>query len=39
VLGIHLLIGRDWETIAQNSARNLQEDRVRMFNAVLERPL
>jgi ubiquinone/menaquinone biosynthesis C-methylase UbiE len=39
VLGIHLLIGRDWEAIAQNSARNLQEDRVRMFNAVLERPL
>ncbi len=37
-LGIHLLIGRDWEKIAQNSARNLQEDRTRLFNAVLERP-
>jgi SAM-dependent methyltransferase len=37
VLGIHLLIGRDWETIARNSARNLQEDRTRLFNAVLER--
>jgi ubiquinone/menaquinone biosynthesis C-methylase UbiE len=36
-LGIHLLIGRDWEAIAQNSARNLQEDRTRLFNAVLER--
>lgn len=37
-LGIHLLTGRDWEAIAQNSARNLQEDRTRLFNAVLERP-
>src|SRR5438132_4329601 len=36
-LGIHLLIGRDWETIARNSARNLQEDRTRLFNAVLQR--
>jgi MPBQ/MSBQ methyltransferase len=37
-LGIHLLIGCDWEAIAQNSARNLQEDRTRLFNAVLGRP-
>jgi hypothetical protein len=37
VLGIHLLIARDWDAIAQNSARNLQEDRTRLFNAVLER--
>jgi SAM-dependent methyltransferase len=37
VLGIHLLIGSDWEAIAKNSARNLQEDRTRLFNAVLER--
>jgi SAM-dependent methyltransferase len=37
VLGIHLLIPRDWEAIARNSARNLQEDRTRLFNAVLER--
>jgi MPBQ/MSBQ methyltransferase len=36
-LGIHLLIGSDWEAIARNSARNLQEDRTRLFNAVLER--
>jgi ubiquinone/menaquinone biosynthesis C-methylase UbiE len=36
-LGIHLLIGRDSEAIARNSARNLQEDRTRLFNAVLER--
>ena len=36
-LGIHLLIGRDWEAIARNSARNLEEDRTRLFNAVLER--
>jgi hypothetical protein len=37
VLGIHLLIPRDWDAIARNSARNLQEDRTRLFNAVLER--
>ena len=37
VLGIHLLIPRDWEAIARNSAQNLQEDRTRLFNAVLER--
>ena len=36
-LGIHLLIPRDWQAIARNSARNLQEDRTRLFNAVLER--
>jgi len=36
-LGIHLLIGSDWEAIAKNSARNLKEDRTRLFNAVLER--
>jgi MPBQ/MSBQ methyltransferase len=39
-LGIHLLLGHhDWEAIAQNSARNLEEDRTRLFNAVLERPV
>jgi SAM-dependent methyltransferase len=37
VLGIHLLIGADWATVARNSARNYAEDRVRLFNAVLER--
>ena len=36
-LGIHLLVGSDWAAIARNSARNYQEDRVRLFNAVLER--
>jgi SAM-dependent methyltransferase len=36
-LGIHLLVGPDWPAIARNSARNYQEDRVRLFNAVLER--
>jgi SAM-dependent methyltransferase len=37
LLGIHLLVGPDWVAIARNSARNYQEDRVRLFNAVLER--
>jgi SAM-dependent methyltransferase len=36
-LGIHLLFGSDWQAIARNSARNLEEDRTRLFNAVLER--
>jgi len=36
-LGIHLLVGPDWAAIARNSARNYEEDRVRLFNAVLER--
>ena len=36
-LGIHLLVGPAWAAIARNSARNYQEDRVRLFNAVLER--
>jgi SAM-dependent methyltransferase len=36
-LGIHLLIGADWAAVARNSARNYEEDRVRLFNAVLER--
>ena len=38
LLGIHLLIGPDWAAVARNSARNYQEDRARLFNAVLERP-
>jgi len=36
-LGIHLLVGADWAKVARNSARNYAEDRVRLFNAVLER--
>jgi len=36
-LGIHLLVGPDWAEVARNSARNYVEDRVRLFNAVLER--
>jgi SAM-dependent methyltransferase len=36
-LGIHLLVGPEWAAIARNSAQNYQEDRVRLFNAVLER--
>ena len=36
-VGVDLLVGPDWAEIARNSARNYQEDRVRLFNAVLKR--
>jgi SAM-dependent methyltransferase len=37
VLGTHLLLGDDWPAMFQNSARNLEERRTELFNAVLER--
>jgi len=36
-LGTHLLLGEDWPAMFQNSARNLEERRTELFNAVLER--
>jgi MPBQ/MSBQ methyltransferase len=36
-LGTHLLLGADWPAMFQNSARNLEEHRTELFNAVLER--
>ena len=36
-LGIHLILGEDWREMARNSARNLEEQRTRLFNAVLQR--
>jgi SAM-dependent methyltransferase len=36
-LGTHLLLGDDWRAMFENSARNLQERRTELFNAVLER--
>jgi hypothetical protein len=36
-LGTHLILGADWQAMARNSARNLEEHRTRLFNAVLER--
>src|SRR5215469_5440679 len=38
-LGTHLILGPDWQMMARNSARNLEEGRTRLFNAVLERPI
>jgi SAM-dependent methyltransferase len=35
-LGTHLILGVDWQAMARNSARNLEEGRTRLFNAVLE---
>ena len=37
VLGTHLLLGADWQAMFRNSARNLEEHRTELFNAVLER--
>jgi SAM-dependent methyltransferase len=37
VLGTHLIIGDDWRAMFGNSARNLEERRTELFNAVLER--
>src|SRR5437667_766368 len=36
-LGTHLILGPDWQAMARNSARNLEEGRVALFNAVAER--
>jgi SAM-dependent methyltransferase len=37
VLGTHLLLGADWPAMFRNSARNLEERRTELFNAVLQR--
>jgi len=36
-LGTHLILGADWQAMFRNSARNLEEGRTLLFNAVLER--
>jgi SAM-dependent methyltransferase len=36
-LGTHLILGIDWRAMFENSARNLDERRTELFNAVLER--
>lgn len=36
-LGTHLILGEDWRAMFRNSARNLEERRTELFNAVLER--
>ena len=36
-LGTHLILGSNWQAMARNSTRNLEERRVALFNAVLER--
>jgi ubiquinone/menaquinone biosynthesis C-methylase UbiE len=37
VLGTHLILGGDWQAMFGNAARNLEERRTELFNAVLER--
>jgi ubiquinone/menaquinone biosynthesis C-methylase UbiE len=36
-LGLHIVIGEAFPTVTKNMLRNLQEDRLKLFNAVLER--
>jgi SAM-dependent methyltransferase len=36
-LGTHLILGDDWRAMFRNSARNLEEHRTELFNAILER--
>ncbi len=36
-LGTHLILGDDWRAMFRNSARNLEERRTELFNAILER--
>ncbi len=37
-LGLHLLMEPEWATMVANQVRNLEEDRIRLLQAVLERP-
>ena len=36
-LGLHIMIGPDFPTVSKNMLRNLEEHRIRLINAVLER--
>jgi hypothetical protein len=36
-LGIHILIGPNFPTVSKNMVRNLEEKRIQLVNAVLER--
>jgi ubiquinone/menaquinone biosynthesis C-methylase UbiE len=36
-LGLHILIGEAFPTVTKNMLRNLQEEMLKLFNAVLER--
>ncbi len=36
-LGLHILIGPNFPTVSRNMLRNLEEARIRLINAVLER--
>jgi hypothetical protein len=34
--GLHILIGEAFPTVTKNMLRNLQEERLKLFNTVLE---
>jgi hypothetical protein len=36
-LGLHILIGEAFPTVTKNMLRSLQEQRVQLFNTVVER--
>jgi len=37
-LGIHLLLGEDFSLMARNQVRNLEEDRIALIEAIVQRP-
>ena len=37
-LGIHLLLGEDFQLMAQNQVRNLEEKRIALIEAIVKRP-
>ena len=38
-LGIHILLGEDFQVMAQNQVRNLEEDCIALIEAVVRRPV
>lgn len=38
-LGLHLLLGSEFKTMAQNQVRNLEEGRIALIESVVRRPL
>lgn len=38
-LGLHILLGADFQVMAQNQLRNLEEDRISLIEAVVRRPV
>ena len=37
-LGFHVLLGPDFQTMAQNMVRNLEENRIRLIEVLARKP-